>query len=187
MWGGKTHALSQSLNSAQFRGLKALAIEPCVNTRNSERDLHNIKNTKFDKIVLHEDNADKVMALIKDSHVVGFDEIHFYSSKFNKKLSNIFIDCLQSAREHCEQIYLAGIALDNNVDNRVFESVAKIMLLCDRIVSLPSSKPCSLCGSKSDVFFAYRNITKKDLSSTENLIGDCYSVFCWDCYARSVK
>ena len=169
MWAGKTTELAKYIRSAY----NPIAFD-CCNTRNTNRDLHNITTTtSLSNIVNYKE-------LRHD--VVVFDEVHLadvfgHKEEIMNHLNNLLSEMEQST------VVLCGLLYDYfkqyewfDIWHEIEHAYAKYI---DRRIWLQSRIPCCSCN-RIDSSVIY---TKKldNVQSIDSRVGDNYSNICMLC------
>ncbi|WP_372367805.1 hypothetical protein [Candidatus Uabimicrobium sp. HlEnr_7] len=167
MWGGKTQKLNELASRAVANDKSVIAIEPKINKRNSERELHKIATTY--PVEMHDpQDLSEVLQRIMDKsiEVVVLDECHLWSLSEDEgaQFYDFFYELLHKTYV---DIYFSSLVWNCYKKDREFPLISKLLPWCTDIIFLRANCDISSSQDKATYIFSL---------DAENKVGNDYTV-----------
>jgi len=164
MFSGKTEELIRRIRRAQIAKLKVAIFKPRIDIRYSSSQIVSHNDQSMNSVVV--DDAEEILKLAGDAHVVGIDEGQFF--KMN------LVDVCEKLANEGKRVIVAG--LDQDYRGKPFEPMPQLLAVAEYITKTLAI--CVVCGNPADR-------TQRITSSSERvLVGakDIYEARCRNCF-----
>jgi len=146
MFSGKTEELIRRCRRAMIAKQKVIVFKPKIDDRYSEKEIVSHSEQSLPSEVIQD--ADEILKLSKDSHVIGIDEAQFFKSNL--------IEVVNSLADEGKRVIIAG--LDQDYRGVPFEPMPHLLAIAEYITKTLAI--CVVCGNPADR--TQRTILSKD-------------------------
>ncbi|MBM4174961.1 MAG: thymidine kinase [Ignavibacteria bacterium] len=146
MFSGKTEELIRRCRRAMIAKQKVIVFKPKIDDRYSEKEIVSHSEQSLPSEVIQD--ADEILKLSKDSHVIGIDEAQFFKSNL--------IEVVNSLADEGKRVIIAG--LDQDYRGVPFEPMPHLLAIAEYITKTLAI--CVVCGNPADR--TQRTIVSKD-------------------------
>jgi thymidine kinase len=165
MKSGKSSALYEQIDRAQYRKKKVCLLRPKADTREF---VSRVKNLKVDTY-----SCDSINELYDTVNIDRYDIICIDEGQF---IDGLGLDC-NTLANNGKEVYIA--ALNGDSDLKPWKNISELLPFCDQIIRL--SAICNDCGSSYDATFSYFDGVKNG----QIVIGDNqYLALCRSCISK---
>ena len=146
MFSGKTEELIRRLNRAIIAKQQVGIFKPSVDTRYKSDDIISHDNKSISSTRVHQ--AEEIVALAGDCHVIGIDEAQF----FDEKIVEVCIQLANSGK----RVIVAG--LDMDFEGKPFGPMPNLLAVAEYVTKLHAI--CAVSGATAS--FSFRLSPAKD-------------------------
>jgi thymidine kinase len=164
MFSGKTEELIRRLKRAEIARQKVKIFKPKIDKRYSDSDIVSHNEQKISSQVV--DNANEIIPLALEAHVVGVDEAQFFKSDL--------VDVCNTMANMGKRVIVAGLDMDYKAEP--FGPIPKLLSIAEYITKTHAI--CVICGNPAN--YTYRTTDEKG----QVLLGasDKYEARCRNCF-----
>ena len=164
MFSGKTEELIRRLKRAEIARQKVKIFKPKIDKRYSDSDIVSHNEQKISSQVV--DNANEIIPLALEAHVVGVDEAQFFKSDL--------VDVCNTMANMGKRVIVAGLDMDYKAEP--FGPIPKLLSIAEYITKTHAI--CVVCGNPAN--YTYRTTDEKG----QVLLGasDKYEARCRNCF-----
>ena len=169
MFSGKTEELIRRLKRAEIARQKVKIFKPKIDKRYSDSDIVSHSEQKISSQVVN--NANEIIPLALEAHVVGVDEAQFFKSDL--------VDVCNTMANMGKRVIVAGLDMDYKAEP--FGPIPKLLSIAEYITKTHAI--CVICGNPAN--YTYRTTDDKG----QVLLGasDKYEARCRNCYVLPVN
>lgn len=164
MFSGKTEELIRRLRRSQIARLEVKIFKPRIDIRYSSSDIVSHSEQSLPSILV--DNAQEILTLSEEAHVVGIDEAQFFTPDL--------VDVCNKLANQGKRVIVAG--LDQDYKGIPFEPMPQLLAVAEYITKTLAI--CVVCGNPADK-------TQRKIISTERVLvgaADSYEARCRKCH-----